>query len=276
MKTTVATEDLQRFGELVGRRLGLRLPWRPEGWLADLISNQAAYHHHESARTYLDHLDTDLDPAEADWLMQQFTVGESYFFRDPGQLRVFADVVVPRRMRAQVGSRGLRILSAGCASGEEPYTLAMLCREAVPEPEGVSILGVDVSRSRLAKATDGRYSAWALRATPPELRDRWFRPDGTDWVLDQQIRRSVVFGEHNLVRDDANVWAPAGYDAIFCRNVLMYFTAESGDVLLARLAASLAPGGFLFLGQAETLRGFTPDLQPRTTRTSVYFEHIGQ
>jgi chemotaxis protein methyltransferase CheR len=119
----------------------------------------------------------------------------------------------------------------------------------------VSIVGVDVDAEALRVAERGRYSGWALRATPPEQRRRWFRPDRLGLVLDEEIRAAVRFVERSLTDDDPELWRPGGYDVIFCRNVLMYFTPEAVRKVLARLTEALAPGGYLFLGHAETLRG---------------------
>ena len=122
------------------------------------------------------------------------------------------------------------------------------------------------------KARRGRYSAWALRETPEEDRQRWFRADGRDFVLDPQIRASVRFEERNLVEDDSELWKHGAYDVIFFRNVLMYFTPDQAQALIGRIARALCPAGYLFLGHAETLRGLSNDFHLRHTHGTFYYQ----
>ena len=123
----------------------------------------------------------------------------------------------------------------------------------------VSIRAVDINPGALERAANARFSAWALRETPPEVQKRWFRPAGRDLVLADEIRSAVTFEQRNLTSDDVELWRPDFYDVIFCRNVIMYFSPEKMRAVIARIAASLAPGGYLFLGHAETLRGLSQD-----------------
>ncbi len=212
-----------------------------------------------------------LDRTSCASLPTSFTVNETFFFRNIDNFRAFAERVVPERTRAE---RRLRILSAGCASGEEPYTLAMVVREALPDFASwdVKITGVDLSPAMLAKAARGRYSAWSLRATPDDLRQRYFRADGRDFVLAPEVRSMVTFDERNLIEDDLQVWRPATYDVIFCRNVIMYFTPELMQHVVRRVSRSLLPGGFFFLGHAETLRGLSQEFHLCHTHDSFYYQ----
>ncbi|HEY8427293.1 MAG TPA: CheR family methyltransferase, partial [Sandaracinaceae bacterium] len=155
-------------------------------------------------------------------LAERNTVPETFFFRNPGQLEAFARHALPERMRANRATRRIRILSAGCASGDEAFSIAILLRERAAELAGwnVELLGADVNERALTRAREGRFSRWALRETPPELRERWFAQDGAELVLDPSSRGAVRFERRNLCSDAA--WPPeAAYDAIFFRNVLM-------------------------------------------------------
>ena len=117
-------------------------------------------------------------------LAASLTVTETYFFRNREQFQALAEIALPARMRAQRSSRSLRLLSAGCASGEEAYTLAMVANEAIAEPGWeIDIKAVDLNPLGLEKARHGTYASWALRETPPEARRKWFRQDGRDFVL---------------------------------------------------------------------------------------------
>jgi chemotaxis protein methyltransferase CheR len=136
----------------------------------------------------------------------------------------------------------------------------------------VSILGIDVNPSALARASLGRYSTWSLRETPADVRERYFRPDGREFVLDPEIRASVSLSFRNLVEDDASFWRPGSFDIVFCRNVVMYFTPDVMRSVIARISGALSPGGFLFLGHAETLRGTSQDFHLRHTHETFYYQ----
>jgi chemotaxis protein methyltransferase CheR len=118
----------------------------------------------------------------------------------------------------------------------------------------------------------GRYTAWSLRETSPARRRRFFRDEGSEVVLDESIRRAVRFEQRNLSVEDAELWSPGAYDVVFCRNVLMYFEPDRMRQAIDRIARSLAPGGFLFLGHAETLRGVSEDFHLCHTHEAFYYQ----
>jgi chemotaxis protein methyltransferase CheR len=257
------------------RRLGLRLEDAQLGLLDDLLRRRLRATR-RTCESYLHHLEAERAQAELGALAQELTVPETYFFRNIDQFRAFAEHVVPDRVRARAMGRRLRLLSAGCASGEEAYTLAILLRETIDPSWEASILAVDVNPEVLKRAQRARFSTWALRETPPDVRARWFEPDGRDVMLDDSITAAVKFERRNLAEDDPELWQPETYDVVFCRNVIMYFTPESGRALVARIARALAPGGFLFLGHAETLRGLSQDFHLCHTHGTFYYERKGQ
>jgi chemotaxis protein methyltransferase CheR len=180
---------------------------------------------------------------------------------------------MPERIKARGASRQLSVLSAGCSSGEEAFSLVIALKETVPQPPwSVSIRAVDVNPAALARAASGRFSNWALRDTPPATQQRWFTPVGRELALDDEIRASVQFSQRNLTADDGELWPADHYDVIFCRNVIMYFSPEVQQAVVARIARSLAPGGFLFLGHAETLRGLSQRFQLVHTPDTFYYQ----
>jgi chemotaxis protein methyltransferase CheR len=201
-------------------------------------------------------------------VVQELTVTETYFFRNVEQFRALTEAVLPR-MTTSARGRPLRLLSAACASGEEPGSLAILLRESGIEG---SVHAVDVNPAMLEKAAAGRYSPWSLRETSPERRALWFHEAGRELLLDARARSLVTFEERNLVDDDALFWRPAAFDVVLCRNVLMYFTPDAARAVVARLAASLVPGGFLFLGHAETMRGLSQDFSLHHTHGTFYYQ----
>ncbi|HEY0986507.1 MAG TPA: CheR family methyltransferase, partial [Kofleriaceae bacterium] len=204
------TEDeLARFATAVATRLGLRLEIERSG---ELVERRAAARD-EPVSQYLDRVEA-ADPAEIRTLASELTVGETYFLRHSEQFRAFIDAVVPDRM----AHGRLRVLSAGCSSGEEPYTLAMLLRESYPA-HTFEIHAVDLNVESIARARCGRYSRWSLRATTPELERRWFLHDGRDVVVVPELRSRVTFEQANLlddgVRNGRDRWA-----VVVCRNVI--------------------------------------------------------
>jgi chemotaxis protein methyltransferase CheR len=262
----------QRFRGWIAQRLGLHFDDAKLEFLAEVLDRRADKKG-LPLRPYLDWLKgPDID-AELQALALELTVPETYFFRHIDQFHAFADVALPEAGAARGPSGNLSMLSAGCASGEEPYTLAMLVRErGADQGRKVSIRAFDINPAMLAKAARGCYSAWALRETPATSQLRWFRSAGRDFELEDSIRAAVTFLEVNLSQENAELWAPEKYDVIFCRNVLMYFTPDSAQALVARLTRSLTPGGHLFLGHAETLRGLSNDYHLLHTHGAFYYQ----
>jgi chemotaxis protein methyltransferase CheR len=260
-------EHLDRFRGTVTRWTGLTLDVVPPEVLETLLAERVAAAGC-TPEVYLDRLAADRCRTELPALAPRLTVPETYFFRNSEQFRALADVAVPASTRTD---RPLRLLSAGCASGEEAYTLAIVVREAAPG-RAVRVTGVDVNPAVLDRARRGRYPEWSMRATPEPVRRRWFRTEGTDVVVDPEIRDLVRFVPGNLADDDPLWWTPGGYDVIFCRNVVIYHSPDHVGAAIARLVAALAPGGFLFLGHAETAHGRVAGLDLRHSHETFYFQ----
>jgi chemotaxis protein methyltransferase CheR len=265
----------ERFRDWIAQRLGLNFDDTKLGFLADVLSRRADQSG-LARHIYLDRLEGGGVDTELQALAIELTVPETYFLRHIDQFRAFSEVALPDALAARAPVRTLNVLSAGCASGEEPFSLAILVRERALDPGWkVTIRAVDINPAMLAKAARGCYSAWALRETPADVQQRWFRSAGREFMLDESIRGAVSFQEVNLAQENTELWAPAFYDVIFCRNVLMYFTPEVAQAVVARLTRSLAPGGYLFLGHAETLRGLSNAYHLRHTHGTFYYQRKG-
>jgi chemotaxis protein methyltransferase CheR len=264
--------DVERFRRVIACRLGLQFGDAKLDFLGEVLQRRSQSLN-RSTDTYLENLKDDPSNSEIDALARELTVTETYFFRNSEQFQALAEVVLPDRIRAQGKAKSLRFLSAGCASGEEAYSIAMVVREAVPDPSWtVSIRAVDLHPDMLEKAKQAHYSPWALRGTSPAIVDRWFRPQGQTMILDPTLRDVVSFEHRNLARDDFELWQPAAYDAIFCRNVIMYFSPEQARSLILRITSALAAGGYLFLGHAETLRGLSDEFHLCHTHGTFYYQ----
>lgn len=276
MSGAVANTDVQRFRSAIVRRIGLQFDDAKLGFLGDVLQRRLS-RLACSSTCYIAALEREPPQRELSALAEELTVGETYFFRHNDQFRALAEVALPQRVRARDRTRTLRLLSAGCASGEEAYSLAIVTKQISADPSwNVFIHAVDLNPIAVAKAKRARYSAWALRDAPPEIKTKWFRSEGRDLVLRRTVRDAVQFEEGNLANGDLTLWQPDCYDVVFCRNVLMYFDPEQMRAAVARIAASLAPGGFLFLGHAETLRGMSDDFHLCHTHETFYYRRKEQ
>lgn len=188
-------------------------------------------------------------------LVDEVTIKETSFLRDRRQLDAIPWRLLLERARA-AGTHDIRVWSAACATGEEPYTLALLASEAlgVDDPP-VSVLGTDISSAALERALAGRYRERAVRAVEPALRQRYFEEDGDQWIVGERLRRIVRLAPHNLAHDPIPPLGEAPFDLILCRNVLIYFDGETVERAIEGLERALRPDGMLILGSADTLCG---------------------
>ncbi len=205
-------------------------------------------------------------------LIDEVTVRETAFARDPAQ---FDEIGWHGLLQAALaaGSRTIRVWSAGCASGEEAYTLALLAAEAfAPAPPPVDVLGTDVSGAAVAAATAGRYGERAVRGLDPALRQRYLdrQADGS-YLVGHRLRERVRFRRHNLVADPVPPSGESHFDLVVCRNVLIYFDAPTVARVIGRLQRSLRPDGVLLLGAADALHRTArePAPEPRPRRPSA-------
>ena len=263
--------DVRRFRGIIEHSMGLYFDEGKRDFLADVLHARLEKTS-ESGDDYLQKLESAEGHAEWRALGQLLTVPETYFFRHFDQFRAFAEVTLIARMAARSTVKRLSILSLGCASGEEAYSLAVMVREAITDTSWeVSITGADINPAVIEKATAARYTDWSLRETPHDVQQKWFKRQGRDYVLDPTIRSAVRFEERNLSEDAADFWRPEVYDIIFCRNMMMYFSPDRAQQLVERITRSLAPDGYLFLGHAETLRGLSQDFHLCHTHETFYY-----
>jgi two-component system, chemotaxis family, CheB/CheR fusion protein len=213
----------------------------------------------ESCSDYVDYLE--VHPEEFPFLFNTILINVTAFFRDPPTWEYVSQEIVLQILARKRVNEPVRVWSAGCASGEEAYTLVMLLAENMGDEafrQRVKVYGTDVDEEALGLARQASYSAQQVEAVPAGLRDKYFELAGTRYVFRGDLRRSVIFGRHDLVQD-----APISHmDLLVCRNALMYFNAETQGRILSRFHFALVDTGFLFLGKAEMLllhaKLFTP------------------
>jgi chemotaxis protein methyltransferase CheR len=203
-------------------------------------------------------------------VVEAMTTNESFFFRDIKPFEQFKSVVLPALLKSRAARRQIRIWSAACSSGQEPYTLAMLLAEEPAKLAGwsIEILTTDLSTEILEKAQAGLYSQFEVqRGLPIQYLVKYFKQEGERWQIDAGIRDRVRFRAFNLLEEPAGLGA---FDVIFCRNVLIYFDQPTKTVVLDRLARVLAPDGFLYLGGAETVLGISDKFQASAENRGIY------
>lgn len=199
-------------------------------------------------------------PAELFDAVEVLTTNETYFYREPEQLRAFERELLPALQRERGEARRLRLLSAGCSTGEEVYTLAALLLDSGRfEGWDLEVLGVDLSRRCLARAQAGAFGEQAFRSPEALALRRWFHLQEGRWVADEALLGLVRFGAANLLDGQGVPLEPL--DVIFCRNVLLYFDPPARRQVLRQLHARLRPGGWLLLGHAESLLQLSADFE---------------
>lgn len=206
----IAEGDLLRFVDLIERRLGLEFDPGENNRLAGLMRERMRETGCSRFSSYEQHVCEGGE--ELRTLASRLTVPETYFFRDLEKFAALAESVLPQLNRAQPGHL-IRILSAGCSTGEEPFTIAITLRETTGfDQSQVSITGIDIDLERIEKARLGRFPKWSMRTIPAEYLKKYFRPDGDEFVLDQSIRAMVRLKEQNLAEEDPDFWRPNSYD----------------------------------------------------------------
>ncbi|HVT02672.1 MAG TPA: protein-glutamate O-methyltransferase CheR [Thermoanaerobaculia bacterium] len=210
--------------------------------------------------------------AEFDQIFDLVTTNETYFFREAAQLEAFVEEIIPELI-AKRGSRKIRIWSAGCSSGEEAYTIAMLLTDrGYYASAAFEIFASDINQQVLAKARKGHYRENAFRATSPEARDKHFTKDlDASWRVNDDIRNKVSFGRLNLY-DQARVSLLGSLDLIFCRNVIIYFDELSKKVVINNFYNRLVDGGYLLLGHSESLISLSSQFKLRHLKNDMVYQ----
>jgi len=274
-----------RLELLIAARTGLQLWSRERGALRDTLAARVAALQLSHADDYRQLLQSDTQVAHSEWehLFSCLTNNETYFFRDRGQMALLRDHILPELISRNQATRRLRIWSAGCSTGEEPYSLATLVNELLPRRGASSgpewdtiILGTDIDGQALQQARRGIYGSWSLRMVEPALQQHYFHRVEGGWQVAGSSRSLVTFGVCNLVRDHfpGKVMGLYDMDLILCRNVFIYFEPDAVSAVLSKFAKTLRDGGYLMTGHTETVGKLVAPLQARSFPQSVIYQRI--
>ncbi|HEY9581566.1 MAG TPA: protein-glutamate O-methyltransferase CheR, partial [Savagea sp.] len=201
-------------------------------------------------RNFIEYFDAiDRDPALLDEFLDRMTINVSEFYRNSQRWKVLQDKIFPQLLK---NNKRLKIWSAACSTGEEPYSLAMVLSNHVPLRD-ISIQATDLDKGVIEQAKVGLYGARSIKEVPKDVVDRYFIKEGTHYQVVDEIKRTVTFRQHNLLEDR---YEP-NHDLIVCRNVMIYFTEEAKDQIYHNFSKALKIGGVLFVGSTEQI--FNPE-----------------
>ena len=229
-----------------------------------------------SFKDYFYRVKYDASHEEFNHLMNLVTTNETYYFRNEPQLEAFATDALPKMIAAKRksgGAKTLKIWSAGCSTGEEPYTLGILILEALKGETGwqIEIIANDISEEVLHKARKGEYAGITLRYVKPVILAKHFEKDGEKYRVSTKIKSMVKFVQLNL--NETHKFAMyRNLDFIFCRNVIIYFSEDVKKRIMKGFYQALAPGGLLFIGHSETLHGISKSFKLRYLNGSLAYE----
>lgn len=266
---TLTTPQFERIAALAKARWGLSLTPAKRQLVTSRLSAYLRRAAHGSVEAYLRHIETAASEADLLEFFDLLSTNVTSFFRDRAHFDYLERELFTGLSRGSITlpGRRLRMWSAGCSTGCEPYTLAMLAHDHLGSLEGwdVRILATDLSNYAVAEARAASYDADVVRDLPVDLLGRHFQRSGPRWTAKAHLRRLVRVAQLNLM----DPWPMKGpFDVIFCRNVMIYFDAPTRRRLVERFASLLRPGGILAVGSAETLAGMTAGL--RTAMPSLY------
>lgn len=262
-------EDYERFRKLVYEKSGINLGEHKQQLVRARLGKRLRSGNFKSYRAYYDYVKGDKSGTELSHLIDAISTNTTHLFREKQHFDFLAqrvrDMVDAPRSRVS----DVRIWSAGCSSGEEPYSIAMTVDDVLSTRKGVDwkILATDISTRILARAREGRFEPHRLGTVPESLRRRYFvRAGGTTMQVSPTLRSRITFAHFNLMSEQFPF--RQGFDFIFCRNVMIYFDAETQTCLVNKYARHLRPGGHLLIGHSESLNNLKHPL--RYVRPTIY------
>jgi chemotaxis protein methyltransferase CheR len=271
----LSDEEFRLLRDLIYNYSGLFFDEENSFLLERRLAPRLPFHQLATFRDYYYYLryDRNKDQELSD-IMDLLTTNETYFFRESFQLKAFTDEIVPELIaeKGRRGERALRIWSAGCSTGEEPYTIAMLLME-IPALVGwrVEIIGTDISQRVLHHARKGLYGTSAFRATDSHFQQRYFQEQEGGFRITDNVRSLVTFSRLNLFDENRSPFL-GKMDVVFCRNVIIYFDLPAKKKVVEQFHNTLNPGGFLLLGHSESLMNISTSFRLRHLKNDMVYE----
>lgn len=263
-----------RIANYINSELGIKMPESKFTLVQSRLARRVRDLGLESVEEYGEYFFNSPNDEERTHFINLLTTNKTDFFREPEHFDFLVRVAIPSIDGAsgEGGAQRLNVWSAGCSSGEEPYTLAMVLSEQAYQFGGrdFALLGTDVSTSVLDRARTGIYEEAQVEPIPPELRKKYLRRGKDDRLpmarVIPELRRKVSFHQLNFM--DANYRIKDRFDVIFCRNVMIYFDKATQEAVIQKICRNLNPGGYLFVGHSESLAGLSVPVHP--VKNSVF------
>ncbi|WP_422443651.1 CheR family methyltransferase [Thermoanaerobacterium sp. DL9XJH110] len=271
----MTVEEFVKLRDFIYRKTGIYFEEHKKYYVESRIENRIKATGHQNFRSYFAWLRFDVMEQELQELVNLLTVNETYFFREYYQLKCFAEEVLPEILDKKRGEKlqKIRVWSAGCSTGEEPYTLAIIMEEMLKSMEGVAweVHATDINTAVMEKAELGLYSERSVRLVPEEYKMRYFLRRGDFYEVIPHIKNKVEFYRLNLM-DAAAMRKMMDFDVIFCRNVLIYFDDASRRQVALYFYEALAEGGYIFLGHSESMSRITPVFKLRRFKNAFVYQ----
>ncbi|MCS6960223.1 MAG: CheR family methyltransferase [Pseudanabaenaceae cyanobacterium SKYGB_i_bin29] len=239
--------------ELIREKTGIRIRQEDQTNLQQKIRQRIKNLGLTDEKEYANLLRSNQAKAEWDQLATLITTGESYFLRDRGQINLLREKILPDLLQNKAQAKQLTILSAGCSTGEEVYSLAILLQEIPYQLQDwqINLVGVDINQQAIEKAKRGIYSEWSFRGVENHYRSLYFRRHLEGWEVVPSLKQGVQFYQCNLVEDELALFTRGNVDLIICRNVFIYFDVDKIQVVVQKFIDLLQPGGYLVTGHTE-------------------------
>lgn len=266
------------LGDRTSSRCGIKISQEETYKLSHLIQNRMTALAVNDPIRYFQLVESQSAAGVTEWeqLLSGFMNGETFFFRDSGQFTLLKEQILPALILRRKAARTLRIWSAGCSTGEEAYSLAILVDQLLPDRQDwdISILGTDINCRSLQHAQQGRYGQWAFRKVDTDLQQRYFTQTGHQWVLNESIRKMAMFRQCNLVADTFSSSSLGNdyFDLILCRNVFVYFHTDAIGHVMKKMAESLMSDGYFLTGHGELPAQTVGVLQAKIYPDSVIYQ----
>ncbi|WP_064091027.1 CheR family methyltransferase [Rossellomorea aquimaris] len=256
------SKDYLDFIDGIKRKTGIDLSLYKEAQMKRRLTALYEKKGYGSFQEFLKFINQDAEEMEG--FLDRMTINVSEFYRNYKRWQVLEEKILPRLLK---GNRTLKVWSAACSTGEEPYTLAMMLSKYIPSSQ-ISILATDIDRNAIQRAKNGVYPERSLNEVPIDMKEKFFSQEGSLFRVTEEVKRTVTFKNQNLLADRFE----DNFDLIVCRNVLIYFTEEAKDLLYKKFNSSLKKDGVFFVGSTEQI--FNPGQYGFETEDTFFYKKI--